>query len=171
MRGVRDRGTQGQGHQELEWDETEGRWGWGGYRGLGRGEQGGDAGPRRRHRLCWVPSETEQLLSRGPRYSMAEAAPGPGPAPVPAEEREEEQEEREELELRRRLKYFFVSPFDKSRACGRWPVKLRLQLAKVILVTIQVTAGTAGTLGMGGWDSREGAQRHGDIREGVSGHE
>lgn len=77
----------------------------------------------------------------------------------------------EELELRRRLKYFFVSPFDKSRACGRWPVKLRLQLAKVILVTIQVTAGTAGTLGMGGWDSREGAQRHGDIREGVSGHE
>ncbi|XP_063276907.1 mucolipin-1-like isoform X3 [Prinia subflava] len=71
-------------------------------------------------------SETERLLSRGPGYGTAEAAPGPVP------------EEEEEEELRRRLKYFFMSPCDKYRARGRRPVKLALQLAKIVLVTVQL---------------------------------
>ncbi|XP_063276913.1 mucolipin-1 isoform X3 [Prinia subflava] len=70
-------------------------------------------------------SETERLLSRGPGYGTAEAAPGPVP-------------EEEEEELRRRLKYFFMSPCDKYRARGRRPVKLALQLAKIVLVTVQL---------------------------------
>uniref|UniRef100_A0A8C3UF17 Mucolipin 1 n=1 Tax=Catharus ustulatus TaxID=91951 RepID=A0A8C3UF17_CATUS len=44
----------------------------------------------------------------------------------------------EEEELRRRLKYFFMSPCDKYRARGRRPVKLGLQLAKIVLVTVQL---------------------------------
>ncbi|XP_072776106.1 mucolipin-1 isoform X8 [Taeniopygia guttata] len=79
-------------------------------------------------------SETERLLSRGPGYGTAEAAPAPVPVPVPEEEEEEEEEE----ELRRRLKYFFMSPCDKYRARGRRPVKLALQLAKIVLVTVQL---------------------------------
>ncbi|KAM7028133.1 mucolipin-1-like [Acridotheres tristis] len=75
-------------------------------------------------------SETERLLSRGPGYGTAGAAP----APVPEKEEEEEEEE----ELRRRLKYFFMSPCDKYRARGRRPVKLVLQLAKIVLVTVQL---------------------------------
>ncbi|XP_068034920.1 mucolipin-1 isoform X4 [Anomalospiza imberbis] len=75
-------------------------------------------------------SETERLLSRGPGYGTAEAAP----APLPGQEEEEEEEE----ELRRRLKYFFMSPCDKYRARGRRPVKLALQLAKIVLVTVQL---------------------------------
>ncbi|XP_032939614.1 mucolipin-1 isoform X2 [Catharus ustulatus] len=71
-------------------------------------------------------SETERLLSRGPGYGTAE------PAPVPVAEEEEEEE------LRRRLKYFFMSPCDKYRARGRRPVKLGLQLAKIVLVTVQL---------------------------------
>ncbi|XP_068520562.1 mucolipin-1 isoform X2 [Anas acuta] len=71
-------------------------------------------------------SETERLLSRGPGYGATEA-------PVAAAEEEEEEEE----ELRRRLKYFFMSPCDKYRARGRRPVKLGLQLAKILLVTVQ----------------------------------
>ncbi|XP_041320521.1 mucolipin-1-like, partial [Pyrgilauda ruficollis] len=74
-------------------------------------------------------SETERLLSRGPGYGTAQAAPVPG--------QEEEEEEEEEEELRRRLKYFFMSPCDKYRARGRRPVKLALQLAKIVLVTVQ----------------------------------
>uniref|UniRef100_A0A8C3UKF5 Mucolipin 1 n=1 Tax=Catharus ustulatus TaxID=91951 RepID=A0A8C3UKF5_CATUS len=54
------------------------------------------------------------------------------PAPVPVAEEEEEEE------LRRRLKYFFMSPCDKYRARGRRPVKLGLQLAKIVLVTVQL---------------------------------
>uniref|UniRef100_A0A8V5GVZ3 Mucolipin extracytosolic domain-containing protein n=1 Tax=Melopsittacus undulatus TaxID=13146 RepID=A0A8V5GVZ3_MELUD len=46
--------------------------------------------------------------------------------------------EAEEEELRRRLKYFFMSPCDKYRARGRRPVKLGLQLAKILLVTVQL---------------------------------
>ncbi|XP_054150662.1 mucolipin-1 [Melozone crissalis] len=78
-------------------------------------------------------SETERLLSRGPGYGTAEAAPVPG-----REDEEEEEEEDEEEELRRRLKYFFMSPCDKYRARGRRPVKLGLQLAKIVLVTVQL---------------------------------
>ncbi|KAM4754576.1 LOW QUALITY PROTEIN: mucolipin-1 [Cyanocitta cristata] len=74
-------------------------------------------------------SETERLLSRGPGYGTAGAAPAPA---------EEEEEEEEEEELRRRLKYFFMSPCDKYRARGRRPVKLALQLAKIVLVTVQL---------------------------------
>ncbi|XP_074386206.1 mucolipin-1 isoform X4 [Zonotrichia albicollis] len=81
-------------------------------------------------------SETERLLSRGPGYGTAEAAPVP--VPVPGQEDEEEEEEDEEEELRRRLKYFFMSPCDKYRARGRRPVKLGLQLAKIVLVTVQL---------------------------------
>ncbi|KFP05972.1 Mucolipin-1, partial [Calypte anna] len=43
-----------------------------------------------------------------------------------------------EEELRRRLKYFFMSPCDKYRARGRRPFKLVLQLAKILLVTVQL---------------------------------
>uniref|UniRef100_A0A8C3BL34 Mucolipin 1 n=1 Tax=Cairina moschata TaxID=8855 RepID=A0A8C3BL34_CAIMO len=71
--------------------------------------------------------ETERLLSRGPAYGATEA-------PVAAAAAEEEEEE----ELRRRLKYFFMSPCDKYRARGRRPVKLGLQLAKILLVTVQL---------------------------------
>nr|XP_047911303.1 mucolipin-1 isoform X2 [Anser cygnoides] len=71
-------------------------------------------------------SETERLLSRGPGYGATEA-------PVAAAGEEEEEEE-----LRRRLKYFFMSPCDKYRARGRRPVKLGLQLAKILLVTVQL---------------------------------
>ncbi|XP_035427797.1 mucolipin-1 isoform X1 [Cygnus olor] len=71
-----------------------------------------------------APSETERLLSRGPGYGAMEA-------PVAAAGEEEE-------ELRRRLKYFFMSPCDKYRARGRRPVKLGLQLAKILLVTVQL---------------------------------
>ncbi|XP_066064384.1 mucolipin-1 isoform X2 [Chamaea fasciata] len=77
-------------------------------------------------------SETERLLSRRPGYGTAEAAPAP---PVPEQEEDEEEEEEE---LRRRLKYFFMSPCDKYRARGRRPVKLALQLAKIVLVTVQL---------------------------------
>ncbi|XP_047911303.2 mucolipin-1 isoform X2 [Anser cygnoides] len=73
-----------------------------------------------------APSETERLLSRGPGYGATEA-------PVAAAGEEEEEEE-----LRRRLKYFFMSPCDKYRARGRRPVKLGLQLAKILLVTVQL---------------------------------
>ncbi|KAK2514098.1 hypothetical protein Q9966_015916 [Columba livia] len=66
-------------------------------------------------------SETERLLGHGPGYGTAES-------PVLAEEEE----------LRRRLKYFFMSPCDKYRARGRRPVKLGLQLAKILLVTVQL---------------------------------
>uniref|UniRef100_A0A8D0F8L2 Mucolipin 1 n=1 Tax=Strix occidentalis caurina TaxID=311401 RepID=A0A8D0F8L2_STROC len=65
--------------------------------------------------------ETERLLGRGPGYGTTES-------PVVAEEEE----------LRRRLKYFFMSPCDKYRARGRRPVKLGLQLAKILLVTVQL---------------------------------
>ncbi|KAM8987138.1 mucolipin-1 [Ara ararauna] len=68
-----------------------------------------------------APSETERLLGRGPAYGSTEP---PGVA--------------EEEELRRRLKYFFMSPCDKYRARGRRPVKLGLQLAKILLVTVQL---------------------------------
>ncbi|XP_071274721.1 mucolipin-1 isoform X1 [Agelaius tricolor] len=81
-------------------------------------------------------SETERLLSRSPGYGTAEAAPAP--VPVPGKEEKEEDEEEEEEELRRRLKYFFMSPCDKYRARGRRPVKLGLQLAKIVLVTVQL---------------------------------
>ncbi|XP_033927952.1 mucolipin-1 [Melopsittacus undulatus] len=64
-----------------------------------------------------APSETERLLGRGAAHGSAEA---------------------EEEELRRRLKYFFMSPCDKYRARGRRPVKLGLQLAKILLVTVQL---------------------------------
>lgn len=84
------------------------------------------------------PSETERLLSRAPGYGATEA-----PAAV--------EEEEEEEELRRRLKYFFMSPCDKYRARGRRPVKLGLQLAKILLVTVQVGAGGAGLGAL--WDS------------------
>ncbi|OXB52933.1 hypothetical protein ASZ78_001110 [Callipepla squamata] len=76
-----------------------------------------------------APSETERLLSRAPGYGAMEA---------PVVEKEEEEEEEEEEELRRRLKYFFMSPCDKYRARGRRPVKLGLQLAKILLVTVQL---------------------------------
>ncbi|XP_065715368.1 mucolipin-1 isoform X2 [Patagioenas fasciata] len=66
-------------------------------------------------------SESERLLGHGPGYGTAES-------PVLAEEEE----------LRRRLKYFFMSPCDKYRARGRRPVKLGLQLAKILLVTVQL---------------------------------
>ncbi|XP_030826660.1 mucolipin-1 [Camarhynchus parvulus] len=82
-------------------------------------------------------SETERLLSRGPGYGTAEAAPAPVPVPGEEEGEKEEEEEKEE-ELRRRLKYFFMSPCDKYRARGRRPVKLGLQLAKIVLVTVQL---------------------------------
>ncbi|XP_058717792.1 mucolipin-1 [Poecile atricapillus] len=75
-------------------------------------------------------SETERLLSRGPGYGTA------GAAPVPEEDEDEDDEEEEEL--RRRLKYFFMSPCDKYRARGRRPVKLALQIAKIVLVTVQL---------------------------------
>ncbi|XP_062491028.1 mucolipin-1 isoform X1 [Pezoporus occidentalis] len=68
-----------------------------------------------------APSETERLLGRGPAYGSTEP-------PAVAEEEE----------LRRRLKYFFMSPCDKYRARGRRPVKLGLQLAKILLVTVQL---------------------------------
>ncbi|XP_074990323.1 mucolipin-1 isoform X2 [Calonectris borealis] len=68
-----------------------------------------------------APSETERLLGRGPGYGTTES-------PAVAEEEE----------LRRRLKYFFMSPCDKYRARGRRPVKLGLQLAKILLVTVQL---------------------------------
>uniref|UniRef100_A0A8C6IPT6 Mucolipin extracytosolic domain-containing protein n=1 Tax=Melopsittacus undulatus TaxID=13146 RepID=A0A8C6IPT6_MELUD len=58
-----------------------------------------------------------RLLGRGAAHGSAEA---------------------EEEELRRRLKYFFMSPCDKYRARGRRPVKLGLQLAKILLVTVQL---------------------------------
>uniref|UniRef100_A0A8D2PXB5 Mucolipin 1 n=1 Tax=Zosterops lateralis melanops TaxID=1220523 RepID=A0A8D2PXB5_ZOSLA len=79
-------------------------------------------------------SETERLLSRSPGYGTAQA----GPAPGQEEKQEEEKQEEEEEELRRRLKYFFMSPCDKYRARGRRPVKLALQLAKIVLVTVQL---------------------------------
>ncbi|XP_056677990.1 mucolipin-1 isoform X7 [Monodelphis domestica] len=44
----------------------------------------------------------------------------------------------EEEDLRRRLKYFFMSPCDKFRAKGRKPFKLMLQVAKILIVTIQL---------------------------------
>ncbi|RMB89318.1 hypothetical protein DUI87_34299 [Hirundo rustica rustica] len=74
-------------------------------------------------------SETEQLLSRGPVYGSAVVAPVP-------EQGEEEEEEEEDL--RRRVRYFLMSPCDKYQACGRRPVKLVLQLTKIVLVTVQV---------------------------------
>uniref|UniRef100_A0A6Q2XDT5 Polycystin cation channel PKD1/PKD2 domain-containing protein n=1 Tax=Esox lucius TaxID=8010 RepID=A0A6Q2XDT5_ESOLU len=40
--------------------------------------------------------------------------------------------------LRRKLKYFFMSPCDKFHAKGRKPVKLGLQLLKIIIVTVQL---------------------------------
>uniref|UniRef100_U3JBB7 Uncharacterized protein n=1 Tax=Ficedula albicollis TaxID=59894 RepID=U3JBB7_FICAL len=80
-------------------------------------------------------SETERLLSRRPGYGTAPA--GPDPVPVPEEEEEE---------LRRRLKYFFMSPCDKYRARGRRPVKLALQLAKIVLL-VWGHRGGLGTLG------------------------
>ncbi|RMB89313.1 hypothetical protein DUI87_34294 [Hirundo rustica rustica] len=71
-------------------------------------------------------TETQRLLSRGPGYGSAVLAPVP------------EEEEEEEEDLRRRLKYLLMSPCDKYQACGRRPVKLVLQLAKIVLVTVQV---------------------------------
>lgn len=106
------------------------------------------------------PSETERLLSRAPGYGATEA-----PAAV--------EEEEEEEELRRRLKYFFMSPCDKYRARGRRPVKLGLQLAKILLVTVQVGAGGAvwgrsGTRGQWGWGA-EGAVGVGALGRGGPG--
>ncbi|RMB91355.1 hypothetical protein DUI87_32146 [Hirundo rustica rustica] len=72
-------------------------------------------------RLCWCSKS--QILSR---YASAVVAPVP------------EEEEEEEEDLRRRLKYFLMSSCDKYQARGRWPVKLMLQLAKIILVTVQI---------------------------------
>uniref|UniRef100_A0A6Q2X8H3 Uncharacterized protein n=1 Tax=Esox lucius TaxID=8010 RepID=A0A6Q2X8H3_ESOLU len=46
--------------------------------------------------------------------------------------------EHEEEALRRKLKYFFMSPCDKFHAKGRKPVKLGLQLLKIIIVTVQL---------------------------------
>lgn len=48
----------------------------------------------------------------------------------------------EEEALRRKLKYFFMSPCDKYHAKGRKPYKLVLQLLKIIIVTVQVSART-----------------------------
>ncbi|XP_030582694.1 mucolipin-1a isoform X2 [Archocentrus centrarchus] len=44
----------------------------------------------------------------------------------------------EEEALRRKLKYFFMSPCDKYHAKGRYPFKLVLQLAKILVVTAQL---------------------------------
>ncbi|CAL8287370.1 unnamed protein product [Arctogadus glacialis] len=44
----------------------------------------------------------------------------------------------EEEALRRDLKYFFMSPCDKYHAKGRKPIKLGLQLLKIIIVTVQL---------------------------------
>ena len=55
----------------------------------------------------------------------------------------------EEEALRRDLKYFFMSPCDKYHAKGRKPIKLGLQLLKIIIVTVQVRCGPAG-----GWRHR-----------------
>ncbi|KAL1006095.1 hypothetical protein UPYG_G00067820 [Umbra pygmaea] len=46
--------------------------------------------------------------------------------------------EEEEEALRRKLKYFFMSPCDKFHAKGRKPVKLGLQLLKIVIVTVQL---------------------------------
>ncbi|PAA92221.1 hypothetical protein BOX15_Mlig003171g4 [Macrostomum lignano] len=40
--------------------------------------------------------------------------------------------------MRRRLKYFFMTPCEKYQAKGRLPLKLLLQLLKVLLVTMQL---------------------------------
>lgn len=108
-----------------------------GGRGRRWGQRGGGIA-RCRPLTHPIPSETERLLSRAPGYGATEA---------PAVEEEEEEEE-----LRRRLKYFFMSPCDKYRARGRRPVKLGLQLAKILLVTVQVGPGAEwgnGAVGLG----------------------
>lgn len=52
----------------------------------------------------------------------------------------QEEDLAEEEALRRKLKYFFMSPCDKYHAKGRKPYKLVLQLLKIIIVTVQVSA-------------------------------
>ncbi|XP_058279819.1 uncharacterized protein LOC131378726 [Hirundo rustica] len=82
-----------------------------------RPQRAGETRPER-----WRRRLNERLLSRGPGYGSAVVAPVP---------------EEEEEDLRRRLKYLLMSPRDKYQARGRWPVKLVLQLAKIVLVTVQ----------------------------------
>lgn len=40
--------------------------------------------------------------------------------------------------LQQQLKFFFMSPLDKWRLKGRWPLKLMFQLLKILFVTIQL---------------------------------
>ncbi|XP_023647774.1 mucolipin-1-like isoform X1 [Paramormyrops kingsleyae] len=78
-------------------------------------------------------AERERLLTSVTAYGsgdLSDTSAGSS-GPPPALEREEE-------DLRRKLKYFFMSPCDKFHAKGRKPVKLGLQLLKIIVVTVQL---------------------------------
>ncbi|RMB89315.1 hypothetical protein DUI87_34296 [Hirundo rustica rustica] len=112
----------GEGRGDREWGQGPGM-------GTGNGNRDREIREceRERARDGKEPRATrnERLLSRGPGYGSAVVAPVP------------EEEEEEEEDLRRRLKYFFMSPCDKYQACGRRPVKLVLQLTKIVLVTVQ----------------------------------
>ena len=44
-----------------------------------------------------------------------------------------------EQRLRGKLKYFYMNPCEKYRVKRRFPWKLLMQLAKIILVTVQVS--------------------------------
>ncbi|KAM9393250.1 mucolipin-1b [Pholidichthys leucotaenia] len=88
-------------------------------------------------------TEKDRLLSSGTGYGSqgllgsGGAHPGPRVPELHQREREAGEEEQEEA-LRRKLKYFFMSPCDKYHAKGRKPVKLGLQLLKIIIVTVQL---------------------------------
>ncbi|RMB91371.1 hypothetical protein DUI87_32162 [Hirundo rustica rustica] len=119
------RGQAGHGYREYREPGRRRRHRGSGTAGTGPGEltapgDTGQGGPRWHRPLS---PETKRLLSRGPAYGSAVVAPVP---------------EEEEEDLRRRLKYFLMSSCDKYQARGRWPVKLVLQLTKIILVTVQI---------------------------------
>ncbi|RMB91357.1 hypothetical protein DUI87_32148 [Hirundo rustica rustica] len=144
----------GEGRGDREWGQGPGM-------GTGNGDSDREIREckRERARDGKGPSGTrnERLLSRGPGYGSAVVAPVP---------------EEEELR-RRRLKYLLMSPCEKYQACGRRPVKLVLQLTKIILVTVQVTLpGTAGQ-GLGHWGEDTGTpgRGRGDFREEVRGRD
>src|SRR5690606_24370528 len=59
-----------------------------------------------------------------------------------------------EVRMRRKLRFFFMNPIEKYQAKGRVPLKLALQIIKIVLVTAQLV--------LFGYDSYASPQQHRD---------
>uniref|UniRef100_A0A4W4GY83 Polycystin cation channel PKD1/PKD2 domain-containing protein n=1 Tax=Electrophorus electricus TaxID=8005 RepID=A0A4W4GY83_ELEEL len=85
-----------------------------------------------------LPEEKQRLLSPVTRYGSRDFGDDHGSPRWSPAAGTWVTVDKDEEELRRKLKYFFMSPCDKFHAKGRKPIKLGLQILKIIIVTVQL---------------------------------